>query len=153
MHNLFLGTPKRMIETWTTMKKMKNNDLLAMQTVAATMILPSDYTKLKTKIGKGFSHMKADEWKSWVLVYSPVLLKPVLPSNMFNGWMHYVKACRILTKHTDIYKNSVNLVKIHMNQKSSPATCTCTSIFMTQFVILDPCMAIGSLVLRDTMVC
>ncbi|OAD65780.1 hypothetical protein PHYBLDRAFT_153035 [Phycomyces blakesleeanus NRRL 1555(-)] len=42
--------------------------------------------------------MKADEWKSWVLVYSPVLLKPVLPSNMFNGWMHYVKACRILVK-------------------------------------------------------
>ncbi|OAD81234.1 hypothetical protein PHYBLDRAFT_138788 [Phycomyces blakesleeanus NRRL 1555(-)] len=62
------------------------------------MILPSDYTKLKTKIGKGFSHMKADEWKSWVLVYSPVLLKPVLLSNMFNGWMHYVKACRILVK-------------------------------------------------------
>ncbi|OAD81159.1 hypothetical protein PHYBLDRAFT_72980 [Phycomyces blakesleeanus NRRL 1555(-)] len=98
MHNLFLGTPKRMIETWTKIKKMKNNDLLAMQTVAATMIFPSNYTKLKTKTGKDFSHMKADEWKSWVLVYSPMLLKLVLPSNMFNGWMHYVKACHILVK-------------------------------------------------------
>ncbi|OAD75513.1 hypothetical protein PHYBLDRAFT_64429 [Phycomyces blakesleeanus NRRL 1555(-)] len=106
MHNLFLGTPKRMIETWTKIKKMKNNNLLAMQTVAAMMILPSNYTKLKTKIGKGFSHMKAEEWKSWVLVYSSVLLKPVLPSNMFNGWMHYVKACCILVKP------SISFIKI-----------------------------------------
>ncbi|OAD71935.1 hypothetical protein PHYBLDRAFT_146919 [Phycomyces blakesleeanus NRRL 1555(-)] len=53
---------------------MKNNDLLAMQTVAATMILPSNYTKLKTKIGKSFSHMKADDW------------------------IHYIKACCILVK-------------------------------------------------------
>ncbi|OAD66766.1 hypothetical protein PHYBLDRAFT_152036 [Phycomyces blakesleeanus NRRL 1555(-)] len=77
---------------------MKNNNLLAMQTVAAMMILSSDYTKLKTKIGKDFSHIKADEWKSWILVYSPMLLKPVLLSNIFNGWMHYVKACCVLVK-------------------------------------------------------
>ncbi|OAD65938.1 hypothetical protein PHYBLDRAFT_152965 [Phycomyces blakesleeanus NRRL 1555(-)] len=67
-------------------------------TVAVMMILPSDFTKLKKKVGKSFSHMKADEWKPWILMYSPMLLKPVLLSNMFNGWIDYVKAYCVLVK-------------------------------------------------------
>ncbi|OAD75581.1 hypothetical protein PHYBLDRAFT_166812 [Phycomyces blakesleeanus NRRL 1555(-)] len=38
-----------------------------MQAMAETMVVPMDYTVLGSKIGKGFGHMKADEWKSWVL--------------------------------------------------------------------------------------
>ncbi|OAD73094.1 hypothetical protein PHYBLDRAFT_146407 [Phycomyces blakesleeanus NRRL 1555(-)] len=42
--------------------------------------------------------MKADEWKSWVLVYSPVLLHGILPPLQFKNWMYFVDACRYYVK-------------------------------------------------------
>ncbi|KAG2190754.1 hypothetical protein INT47_007247 [Mucor saturninus] len=100
MHNLFLGTAKRMVETWTASGLITDRDLCQMQKVAETMVLPVGYTMLKTKIGKGFPRMKADEWKSWVLIYSPVLLRPVLSGTKFKNWISFVDACRLLTKPT-----------------------------------------------------
>ncbi|OAD65482.1 C2H2-type zinc finger transcription factor [Phycomyces blakesleeanus NRRL 1555(-)] len=98
MHNLFLGTPKRMMERWIKEGLIDNRKLATMQTMAETMVVPMDYVVLKSKIGKGFPYMKADEWKSWVLVYSPILLKAVLPIEMFRNWISFVDACRQLVK-------------------------------------------------------
>ncbi|OAD76868.1 hypothetical protein PHYBLDRAFT_142379 [Phycomyces blakesleeanus NRRL 1555(-)] len=50
-----------------------------MQLDADKLVLPEDYTPLGTKIGCGFPFIKANEWKSWCLVYSPVLLRGHLP--------------------------------------------------------------------------
>ncbi|OAD68354.1 hypothetical protein PHYBLDRAFT_173352 [Phycomyces blakesleeanus NRRL 1555(-)] len=66
--------------------------------MAETLVVPMDYVVLKSKIGKGFPYMKADERKSWVLVYSPILLKAVLPIEMFRNWISFVDACRQLVK-------------------------------------------------------
>ncbi|OAD70534.1 hypothetical protein PHYBLDRAFT_171283 [Phycomyces blakesleeanus NRRL 1555(-)] len=98
MHNLFLGTPKRMMDRWVDKKTIGAEEFAAMEKIAETMVLPRDYTKLTSKIGKGFPYMKADDWKSWVLVYSPVLLHGVLPFEMYNNWMNFVRACRYLIK-------------------------------------------------------
>ncbi|OAD66829.1 hypothetical protein PHYBLDRAFT_174852 [Phycomyces blakesleeanus NRRL 1555(-)] len=98
MHNLFLGTPKRMMDRWVDKKTIGAKEFAAMEKIAETMVLPTDYTKLISKIGKGFPYMKADDWKSWVLVYSPVLLHGVLPFEMYNNWMNFVCACRYLIK-------------------------------------------------------
>ncbi|OAD68816.1 C2H2-type zinc finger transcription factor [Phycomyces blakesleeanus NRRL 1555(-)] len=98
MHNLFLGTPKRMMERWIKEGLIDDRKLATMQTMAETMVVPMDYVVLKSKIGKGFPYMKADEWKSWVLVYSPILLKAVLPIEMFRNWISFVDACRQLVK-------------------------------------------------------
>ncbi|OAD67142.1 hypothetical protein PHYBLDRAFT_67275 [Phycomyces blakesleeanus NRRL 1555(-)] len=67
-----------------------------MQKAVEKIVLLPDYTLLETKIAKGFPYMKASEWKSWCLVYSPVVLKDVLPLNKFRNWILFVKACRIL---------------------------------------------------------
>ncbi|KAI9023011.1 hypothetical protein CLU79DRAFT_834983 [Phycomyces nitens] len=77
---------------------LSNAYLLVMQEIADTMELPSDYSSLKTKIARGFPFMKADEWKSWVLIYSPVVLKPVLLRQKFNSWMNFVDACCLIVK-------------------------------------------------------
>ncbi|KAI9006582.1 hypothetical protein CLU79DRAFT_780103, partial [Phycomyces nitens] len=69
-----------------------------MQKMVEKMVLSPDYMALKTKIGKGFPFMKADEWKSWCLVYSPVVLKGVLPERHFRNWILFVNACRFLVK-------------------------------------------------------
>ncbi|OAD65931.1 hypothetical protein PHYBLDRAFT_160715, partial [Phycomyces blakesleeanus NRRL 1555(-)] len=59
---------------------------------AETMIVPGGYISLNPKIGKQFLYMKADEWKSWVLVYSPVLLKDVLAKDRFENWINLMHA-------------------------------------------------------------
>ncbi|KAG2192672.1 hypothetical protein INT47_009242 [Mucor saturninus] len=100
MHNLFLGTAKRMVETWTTSGLITDRKLASMQVMAESMVVPTDYTILKTKISRGFPYMKADEWKSWVLVYSPVLLRDVLPLDKFKNWIDFVDACRLLATPT-----------------------------------------------------
>ncbi|OAD81271.1 hypothetical protein PHYBLDRAFT_104605 [Phycomyces blakesleeanus NRRL 1555(-)] len=96
MHNLFLGTAKRMMERWVADGIIDNKKLVAMQKTVGKIVLLPDYTSLGTKIAKGFPYIKADEWKSWCLVYSPVVLKDVLPLNKFRNWMLFIKACRIL---------------------------------------------------------
>ncbi|OAD71067.1 hypothetical protein PHYBLDRAFT_171128 [Phycomyces blakesleeanus NRRL 1555(-)] len=73
MHNLFLGTSKRLMDWWIAEKTIGPEEFALMEKIAETMVLPRDYTTLTTKIGKGFSYMKVDEWKSWVLIYFPVL--------------------------------------------------------------------------------
>ncbi|OAD65662.1 hypothetical protein PHYBLDRAFT_175843 [Phycomyces blakesleeanus NRRL 1555(-)] len=98
MHNLFLGTAKRMMEKWVADGLIDNKKLVAMQKIVENMTLPPDYTMLRSKISKGFPFMKADEWKSWCLVYSPVVLQGVLPKQKFENWMFFVNACRFLTK-------------------------------------------------------
>ncbi|KAG2192669.1 hypothetical protein INT47_009239 [Mucor saturninus] len=100
MHNLFLGTAKRMMEKWILCGHLDDNDLCEMQVEANTITLPSEYASLTTKIAKGFPFMKADEWKSWCLIYSPVVLKGRLEDDLFANWIEFVDACRLLTKPT-----------------------------------------------------
>ncbi|OAD78060.1 hypothetical protein PHYBLDRAFT_141922 [Phycomyces blakesleeanus NRRL 1555(-)] len=69
-----------------------------MQKIVENMTLLPDYTMLRSKISKGFPFINADEWKSWCLVYSPVVLQGVLPKQKFENWMFFVNACRFLTK-------------------------------------------------------
>ncbi|OAD81555.1 hypothetical protein PHYBLDRAFT_162154 [Phycomyces blakesleeanus NRRL 1555(-)] len=98
MHNLFLGTSKRLMDWWIDEKTIGPEEFASMEKIAETMVLPRDYTTLTTKIGKGFSYMKADEWKSWVLVNSPVLLHGILPPLQFKNWMYFVDACQYYVK-------------------------------------------------------
>ncbi|OAD74813.1 hypothetical protein PHYBLDRAFT_167158 [Phycomyces blakesleeanus NRRL 1555(-)] len=64
MHNLFLGTAKRMMDRWVADEIIADKKLAAMQKSVKKIVLPPDYTMLRNKIGKGFPYMKADEWKS-----------------------------------------------------------------------------------------
>ncbi|OAD65928.1 hypothetical protein PHYBLDRAFT_152955 [Phycomyces blakesleeanus NRRL 1555(-)] len=64
--------------------------------VVEKMVLLLDYTVLKTKIAKGFPFIKADEWKLWCLIYSPVVLKDVLTPRMYKNWIFFVDTCQQL---------------------------------------------------------
>ncbi|OAD81252.1 hypothetical protein PHYBLDRAFT_72764 [Phycomyces blakesleeanus NRRL 1555(-)] len=90
------------IEKWCSMwiecGVLRDRDFTAMQKIADKMIVPRRYTALKSKIDKKIAFMKVDEWKLWVLVYSPVMLKSVLSSLHFNNWIDFVYACRHLVK-------------------------------------------------------
>ncbi|OAD81216.1 hypothetical protein PHYBLDRAFT_161840 [Phycomyces blakesleeanus NRRL 1555(-)] len=106
MHNLFLRTAKRMMDIWIANNLLDDKDFVEMQEEANRMVLPVGYMTLKIKIGKKFPFMKADEWKSWCLIYSLVLLKTCLRDDLLGNWIHFVDACRELTKPS-ITKNEI----------------------------------------------
>ncbi|OAD74573.1 hypothetical protein PHYBLDRAFT_167977 [Phycomyces blakesleeanus NRRL 1555(-)] len=86
--------------------------------MAETMVVPMDYVVLKLKIGKGFPYMKADEWKSWVLVYLPILLKAILPikiitfSDIDNGHKFLQEFC---TECQHIYTPTILICNMHLH--------------------------------------
>ncbi|OAD66189.1 hypothetical protein PHYBLDRAFT_175482 [Phycomyces blakesleeanus NRRL 1555(-)] len=115
MHNLFLGTAKRMMDQWIERGVFGDRDFTAMQKIADKMIVPRGYTALKSKIGKKFAFMKADERKSWVLIYSPVVLKSVLSSLHFNNWVDFVHACHHLVKPSITF-DDINTAHRHLEK-------------------------------------
>ncbi|OAD79037.1 hypothetical protein PHYBLDRAFT_164121 [Phycomyces blakesleeanus NRRL 1555(-)] len=92
------GTAKRMLERCIVDGLIDDKKLVAMQKAVEKVVLPPNYTSLGTKIVKEFPYMKADEWKSWCLVYSPVILRDVLPLPEFKNSIEFVNACRYFTK-------------------------------------------------------
>ncbi|OAD65487.1 hypothetical protein PHYBLDRAFT_176081 [Phycomyces blakesleeanus NRRL 1555(-)] len=97
MHNLFLGTAKHMISVWKDLRYLPTAVLICMQRLADGILVPPGYAVLSTKIESGFPYMKADEWQSWCLIYSLVVLKDALPEDDYKNWTLFVKACRKLT--------------------------------------------------------
>ncbi|KAG1525434.1 hypothetical protein G6F46_014940 [Rhizopus delemar] len=86
MHGLFLGTAKKMVKIWRTTicdltheLYLTDADLKEMQKEANDIILPAQYTPINQKIASDFSDLKADEWRTWCLALSPLLLKSRLP--------------------------------------------------------------------------
>ncbi|OAD66790.1 hypothetical protein PHYBLDRAFT_70220 [Phycomyces blakesleeanus NRRL 1555(-)] len=69
-----------------------------MQECANGVVIPSGYAHITKKICDGFSFMKVDEWKSWYIIYSPFVLKHVIPAIHLANWMLFVKACCLLTR-------------------------------------------------------
>lgn len=104
MHNLLLGTVKRMVEMWIDRGNIKADDLEAMEALADGLLLPPEFDILpKEKISGRLSNLKAAERKSWCLIYSPSLLKKVLSQRAYTHWRKFVNACRYLLKPSITY--------------------------------------------------
>lgn len=74
MYCLLLGTGIRMIKEWENLGLLSNDDLKRMQRLADTVELPCGFENVKGKIVLGLSGMKADAAKSWIWIYSPLVL-------------------------------------------------------------------------------
>lgn len=99
MHNLFLGTGKRMLNIWQKKNLIDCSKLEEIQNLVDNISVPSDVGRIPQKIGTGFSGFKADQFKTWITIYSIPALFKVLPSNHLECWRHFVLACRILSQH------------------------------------------------------
>ncbi|KAG0973430.1 hypothetical protein G6F28_013615 [Rhizopus arrhizus] len=105
MHGLFLGTAKKMIKIWRTTicdltheLYLTDADLKEMQKEANDIVLPAQYTPINQKIASNFSDLKADEWRTWCLALSPLLLKSRLPVRHKENWAKFVQACHIVCR-------------------------------------------------------
>ncbi|OAD70564.1 hypothetical protein PHYBLDRAFT_148475 [Phycomyces blakesleeanus NRRL 1555(-)] len=87
-----------MVQIWKELEYFDNQALLAMQDLENGVVVPPDYARINKKIADKFSFIKADEWKLWCLIYSPFVLKHILPVKHLSNWMFFVNACRLLTE-------------------------------------------------------
>ena len=98
MHNLFLGTGKHMLSIWIEQKHLKQEHFSSIQEFINSMSVPSDIGRIPSKIASGFSGFTADQFKTWITIYSIPALCSILSSEHLECWRHYVLACRILCK-------------------------------------------------------
>ena len=100
MHNLFLGTAKRLMETWLELSLLTRTKLEEVQKKVDASRVPSNMGRLPLKIEKFFSGFTAEQWKNWVTVFSPFALFGHLPTAHYKSWLNFVKACKLLSQPT-----------------------------------------------------
>lgn len=98
MHNLLLGTGKHMLSLWIDQGWIEKRHFISIQKFVDNLILPSRIGRIPKKIESAFSGFKADQFKSWIIIYSIPALYSILPTEHLECWRHFVLACRILCK-------------------------------------------------------
>ena len=98
MHNLLLGTAKRVMNTWIKCRVIGDEDLVTIQTRVDNVQVPSHVGRIPAKIAASFLGFSADQWKNWVCIYSPVALKGIIPDRDYNCWLLFVRACKYFTQ-------------------------------------------------------
>ena len=68
----------------------------AIQSSVDKFITPADIGRIPHKISSLFSLFTADQWKNWTLIYSTIVLKPVIPNEHYQCWCLFVEACHLL---------------------------------------------------------
>lgn len=100
MHNLLLGTSKRMIEVWRSFGYITDSHLKLIQEKVDNFTTPSYVGRIPTRIASGFSGFTADQWRNWTLLYSLCCLKDLLPFRDYDCWLLFVKACHLLCRRS-----------------------------------------------------
>ena len=100
MHNLLLGTAKRMMAIWTEQKLITKQQLFLIQSNVDSFVTPNDVGRIPHKIASGFSGFTAEQWKNWTIIFSLSSLKGILPREHFQCWHIFVKACHLLCRRS-----------------------------------------------------
>ena len=105
MHNLFLGTGKRMLILWIKTCLLDTSKFVKIQECVDNFTVPADVGRIPRKIETGFSGFTADQFKNWILIYSIPALFDVLPRVHLECCRYFVLACRLcqnLMGHSDL---------------------------------------------------
>lgn len=100
MHNLLLGTPKRMITLWKRKGVISDKDLQAMQERVDRFSLPHVIGRIPRKIASKFANFTAEEWRNWTNIFSLSVLKDFVPHPHYMCWTSFVQACHLLCTRT-----------------------------------------------------
>ena len=78
MHNLFLGTAKRMFQLWVSNDILSKHKLAVLEKHISSFHVPSYVGRLPAQISSNYGGFTAKQWKNWILIYSPIVLKGFL---------------------------------------------------------------------------
>ena len=65
----------------------------------AELTAPRNVGRIPLKISSSFSGFTADQWRNWIIIFSPVALKDVIPADHLSCWLLFVKACYLICAH------------------------------------------------------
>ena len=115
MHNILLGSAKHVTVLWKLMGVLTEANNKHIQTVVDKFVAPSDIGRIPYKIASGFSAFTADQWKNWILIYSLVTLKDIIPNEHYECWWIFVQACTLICSRTITQANIENLDRFLLN--------------------------------------
>ncbi|CAB4006868.1 Hypothetical predicted protein [Paramuricea clavata] len=98
MHNLFLGTAKKMFSLWIETHLLSIKNLEELEKKIQAMDIPNSVGRLPAKISSNYGSYTAEQWKNWTLIYSLVCLKNILPEAHLSCWQTFVLACTYICK-------------------------------------------------------
>ena len=98
MHNLFLGTGKYMFKIWLSMELLTKESLQEMERRISSFTVPNSLGRLPINISSNHGGYTSSQWQSWITLYSPVVLKGLLPNAHYQCWLLFVRACSILSR-------------------------------------------------------
>ena len=107
MHNLFLGTAKYVMHYWINHSIISNDQLQLMDNRVSEIHVPWSVGRLPTKISSGFAGFTADQWRNWTVIYSPVVLRGIVPNQHLQYWLLFVKSCILLSSRALLHSNIV----------------------------------------------
>ena len=96
VHNLFLGTAKRVFDKWVENGVISNADLKKIQERIELFRVPSDLGRLPSNIASNRGGYTASQWKNFVLLYSMYVLKGIVPQSHLSYWQSFVLGCKYL---------------------------------------------------------
>ena len=97
IHNLFLGIGKHMFKVWISLDILTKDNLTIIEDSVKVFTVPNYVGRLPINISSNYGGYTASQWQSWITLYSPVVLKDLLPSDHYRCWLLFVKACSILS--------------------------------------------------------
>ena len=105
MHNLFLGTAKRVLILWKDKGYLSSMEDI--QKEVDHILPPGNVERIPHKIAAGFSGFTAEQWMLWTMLYSPLVLRNKIPQELYDHWILFSQACSLLCSPS-IYINDVN---------------------------------------------
>lgn len=115
MHNLFLGTAKRMFQLWIEKDLLTKDKLKVIEERINKLDVGTGVGRLPHKIASNHGRYKASQWKNWTVIYSIYALQDLLPDKHMNCWHTFVMACRLLAvpalSQSDLKKTDMLLLK------------------------------------------
>src|SRR5205085_12531213 len=140
MHCLFLGVAKWIVtRLWIEENRLTMKHLEIMQEQANKIKVPSNISRIPNKIatGDGFSGFTADQWKTFILIYTTTITWDLLKDDDRKILSYFVRTCNILVCCI-IFKNEayqcllsmVKLVEKQYEQKRLLQICIFVCIYV-----------------------
>ena len=99
MHNLFLGTSKHVMHIWLEEDIISKNDLATMEKRLKSFRVPHEVGRLPNHLS-AFNGFTANQCRSWITLFSPVLLKGIIPDDHLRCWLLLL---RLVSYFANIY--------------------------------------------------
>ena len=97
MHNLFLGTGKKMLKLWIDRGLLLPNQMDMVEGKVQCFKVPPDVGRIPTNVSSNYGGFTANQWCNWIIIYSPVVLKG-LDQQHLQCWLLFVRACSLLSQ-------------------------------------------------------